>query len=445
VRILLVANGYPPTAYGGVETYTHSLAQTLHAADHDVRVFCRESDQNRPDREIITDEVAGIPVTRVVNDFKNIRTFRETYVDDGIRTIFLDQLQANRPDIIHYQHWIALSADLPRAAEDLAVPCLATLHDYWALCHRVHLQDWRRKRCPGPRQGGDCYRCVVGSARPRAWLRQFLRWGKRTTIGRFGQRVRRSVFRDAQSVMALTGTRADFDLRYHVFSENLSMMDHILTPSNYVGKIFEANGYDTSSFTVLPLGVDELMVSGQTTGFPNPIRLAYIGSVLPGKGLHVLLEALRHVRSQRFVLEVLGRMDADPVYGRRITKLARRDSRVNLKGPFSVENKGEIYANIDLLIIPSVVPETFSLVAREALLNGTPVIASRVGALPEIILDGVNGYLFTPGDANELAGILNELDRQPERLRELDIPGPVPIISKEEHAEALLRIYQELC
>jgi glycosyltransferase involved in cell wall biosynthesis len=144
VRILLVANGYPPTAYGGVETYTHSLAQTLHAAAHDVRVFCRESDQNRPDREIITDEVAGISVTRVVNDFKNISTFRDTYVDDGIRTIFLDQLQADRPDIIHYQHWIALSADLPRAAEDLAVPGLATLHDYWALCHRVHLQDWRR-------------------------------------------------------------------------------------------------------------------------------------------------------------------------------------------------------------------------------------------------------------------------------------------------------------
>jgi len=444
VRILLVANGYPPTAYGGVENYTHSLSQTLHKAGHDVCVFCRESDQDRPDREIITDEVDGIPVTRVVNDFKEIDAFRDTYVDAGIRTIFAEHIHTLQPDIIHFQHWIALSADLPATVSRLSVPTLATLHDYWALCHRVHLQDWKRRRCPGPKQGGDCYRCVVGSARPRAWLRQFLRWGKRTTIGRFGQRVRRSVFRDAQSVMVLTGTRTDFDLRYKVFYENLSVMDHILTPSNYVGKIFKANGYNISSFNVLPLGVDDLNVSDPTTGFPNPIRLAYIGSVLPGKGLHVLLEALRQVRSQRFVLDVLGRMDADPVYGRRITKLARRDSRVNLKGPFSVEDKEEIYANIDLLIIPSVVPETFSLVAREALLNGTPVIASRVGALPEIILDGVNGYLFTPGDADELAGILNELDRQPERLSELDIPGPVPIISKEEHAEALLRIYREL-
>ena len=72
------------------------------------------------------------------------------------------------------------------------------------------------------------------------------------------------------------------------------------------------------------------------------------------------------------------------------------------------------------------------------------MIASRVGALPEIILDGVNGYLFSPGDAHELAGVLTDLDRDPERLQNLDIPGPVPIISKEEHAEVLLRIYQEL-
>jgi glycosyltransferase involved in cell wall biosynthesis len=444
VKILLVANGYPPTAYGGVEIYTRTLAQPLHKAGHDVRVFCRESDHDRPDREIISDEIDGIPVTRVVNDFKDISAFQDTYIDAGIRTIFLEHLQAARPDIIHYQHWIALSADLPRASDEVGIPSLATLHDYWALCHRVHLQDWRRRRCPGPRQGGDCYRCVVGSARPRAWLRQFLRWGKRTTIGRFGQQVRRSFFRDSQSVMALTGTRADFDRRYEVFNENLATLRRILTPSNHVKQVFTANGYDTSGFEVLQLGIDALPPLGFSSIFPGSVSLAFIGSVLPAKGLHVLLEALRRVPSQRYTLDVFGRMDADPVYGRRIKKLARRDSRVSLKGPFGVEDKGGIYANIDLLIIPSLVPETFSLVAREALLSGKSVIASRVGALPEIILDKVNGYLFTPGDTDELAGILTELDRQPERLRELDIPGPVPIISKEEHAEALLRNYREL-
>lgn len=244
--------------------------------------------------------------------------------------------------------------------------------------------------------------------------------------------------------MALTGTRADFDRRYEVFNENLATLRRILTPSNHVKQVFTANGYDTSGFEVLQLGIDALPPLGFSSIFPGSVSLAFIGSVLPAKGLHVLLEALRRVPSQRYTLDVFGRMDADPVYGRRIKKLARRDSRVSLKGPFGVEDKGGIYANIDLLIIPSLVPETFSLVAREALLSGKSVIASRVGALPEIILDKVNGYLFTPGDTDELAGILTELDRQPERLRELDIPGPVPIISKEEHAEALLRNYREL-
>ncbi len=80
----------------------------------------------------------------------------------------------------------------------------------------------------------------------------------------------------------------------------------------------------------------------------------------------------------------------------------------------------------------------------QSIIRSAPLVDPFVSFLHEFVLDGVNGYLFTPGDAGAPTGILKDLDRQPERLRELDIPGPVPIISKEEHAEALLRIYRKL-
>lgn len=79
-----------------------------------------------------------------------------------------------------------------------------------------------------------------------------------------------------------------------------------------------------------------------------------------------------------------------------------------------------------------------------SIIRSAPLVDPFVSFLHEFVLDGVNGYLFPPGDADELTKILDELDRQPERLRKLDIPGPVPIISKEEHAKALLGIYREL-
>ena len=67
-------------------------------------------------------------------------------------------------------------------------------------------------------------------------------------------------------------------------------------------------------------------------------------------------------------------------------------------------------ADVDAVVVPSLVWETYSIVAREAMSLGIPVIASRIGALPEAIRDGENGLLFTPGSAQELAAILQMLD-----------------------------------
>jgi glycosyltransferase involved in cell wall biosynthesis len=117
---------------------------------------------------------------------------------------------------------------------------------------------------------------------------------------------------------------------------------------------------------------------------------------------------------------------------------------VHVHGPFSPEDRPRIYAQLDVLVIPSLSPETFSRAAREALAYGVPVIASRVGALTEVVLDGVNGYTFPPGDEEALRRILEELAQDPERLRSLGLPGPVSLLSVEAHVRALEQIYQEL-
>jgi glycosyltransferase involved in cell wall biosynthesis len=113
-------------------------------------------------------------------------------------------------------------------------------------------------------------------------------------------------------------------------------------------------------------------------------------------------------------------------------------------GPFPPEQRERVLAGIDVLVIPSRAPESFSLVAREALLLGKPVVAAAVGALPEVVIDGVNGYLFQPGDIQQLKDILEKISTQPETLSRLQYPGPVPILSVEEHVDKVERIYEDL-
>ena len=67
-RILQVTNGYPPRAFGGVETHTQRLATALRNRGHELHIFARHSDPAGADGDVVQEEVDGIPVTSVVND-----------------------------------------------------------------------------------------------------------------------------------------------------------------------------------------------------------------------------------------------------------------------------------------------------------------------------------------------------------------------------------------
>ena len=71
------------------------------------------------------------------------------------------------------------------------------------------------------------------------------------------------------------------------------------------------------------------------------------------------------------------------------------------------------------LVMPSICFETFGLVIIEAFSVGTPVIASRIGVLPELVEDGVTGLLFNPGDADDLADKLQWAQAHPEQMRSM--------------------------
>jgi glycosyltransferase involved in cell wall biosynthesis len=445
MKLLIVTNGYPPTAFGGVEVYSQSIAAGLVERGHAVTVFCRDSDPAAPDYELRDEEQDGVRVLRVVNDFKAIRSFHQTYRNEHIGGLFEQLLADVDPDLIQFNHVIALSADLPLIAAVQKIPSLISLHDYWYICHRVRLQDWRDERCGGPLQGGDCYRCVVGAARWFKLRRQGLLLAKNLMPPGLRRKIREWGWIPPQSsVTAASANRGDFEARRKLFAKSLRSSQQVLTPSEYLKKVYQANGFADLTIEVLPLGMQIPERRRKRISADDVIKIGFAGTLMPDKGPHVLIEAFRRVSSDRLNLEIYGRADADTGYMTRLRRLAGDDERIHLRGPFSVDQRDEIYRSLDLLVLPSLFQETYSLVAREALLLGTPLFASDVGALPEIIKPGVNGELFPPGDVEALARLIQRVSGNPDQLSSYKLPGPVPILSVEEHLDRLEEIYTGL-
>jgi glycosyltransferase involved in cell wall biosynthesis len=425
MRILQVTNGFPPTATAGVEQYTHQLSRGLRT-HHDVRVFCRESDPQRTDYDLLDDQFDGFPVRRVVNDFQHVAQIQDYYLDRRIEAIFEQTLHEWQPDLIHFQHCIGLSASLLEVARRREVPHLLTLHDYWFICSRVQLLHRQGHICPGPIASVDCYDCTMSPddvIRPlkRTWFFRLLRsrlndYTKGRILGAL-----------SRATPSLSAARTEQELS--PFRERdrymLSLLEStplILTPSKFVRDLYVEYGVSESRIQVLPLGLELSLWRVASPKKPNPgngLRVGYLGSLLRHKGVNILVHAFHQLRTPGATLQIYGfAMPGDPFMSH-LRNLGDQDPRVKLMGRYHHKDLPDILSGIDVVVISSLWHETFSIVAREALLSGTPVVAFDIGALPEIIDSGQNGLLVPVGDAEALHDALHNLSIDPDLLAHL--------------------------
>jgi len=451
VNIFLVSNGFPPQALGGVETYTYDLSRSLTQAGHAITVFCRQADYSLPDYHISDSLEEGIRVIRIVNDHKQISSFQGTFVDERIETIFRQYLLDVSPDLVHFNHLISLSARLPDIAEENHIPGVITLHDFWPLCQRVNLIDWQGNICMGPAADGEnCAVCVVGGeskvklANAMQW---FTRLVKSMTSSSTRNRMRQSIPGGSSQPPLLRSTPQIFQDRRRLFLGAVQKAGRILAPSNYVKDNYLANGYE-QTIEVLPLGINlpaEVSLRTKREDWSlAPIVFSAIGSFIPHKGFDTLIDAFMNVTGENLRLNLYGgSMDSRSAYYNQMREIAEHDRRIIFKGAFSPQQRGEIFKSIDILVVPSRW-ESYSLVCREALMSGIPVIASRISPLTDVVIDQENGYLFDPENVEQLTAILKKIAGNPAILAKLNCPGPVSIPTQQTHVEAMVGIYHQV-
>lgn len=433
MRILYVVHGFPPDTWAGTEVYTLELALAMQRRGHEVTVVTRApAEGDEPEWSVRADEFQGLRVLRVARRVDCL-SLGESYRPEGARPVFEALLDELRPELVHFQHLLHLSVDWIEVARARGIPTVYTANDYWPLCARVQLQRPDGRRCP-ENQGMGCMPCVkdkpprlVPAARALFPLANpLLSWLRRSApaTGRLAR-----------------FTRFWVDLRErqeHVVPAFASV-DLTIAPSRFLRERLLATGrFDPARVVHSDYGMRPAHPLERVPAPDGVLRFGFIGTLVPYKGIEVLLRAMQRSRSRACRLEVFGSFEPErDEYHARLAALAR-DSAVRFHGRFDNARLAEIYRELDLLVVPSTWFENSPLVIHEAFLHRTPVVTSDIGGMAELVRDGVDGLHFAVGDEASLARALARTLDEPDLLERLsrDFPRYKTLVQDAEEMEA---------
>ena len=196
--------------------------------------------------------------------------------------------------------------------------------------------------------------------------------------------------------------------------------DAVLVITPRLARQLVSEGVEEDRIRVIPPGVNPALFTGP---FEDPFpsigrpRIVFIGRLAPQKGVRTLVEAARPLRAPGAQVLVVGGGPQRLTLEREVRRLGV-DDVVHFFGFVSHERVPAILSHADLLVLPSLYEE-LGTILLEALWVGVPVVASRTGGIPNIIADGVNGLLVSPGDSEELAHAIIRVLSSPDLARRL--------------------------
>jgi len=407
-RILICSNIYPPNFIGGAELVAHAQAKALARLGNVLTVFAGERTPGRQRYSLWREEYEGLEVFRVQLAPDDFNLSRNSCHNPQVERAFREVLDCTKPDVVHAHNLAGLSAGLLREARQSGAITVITVHDHWGFCQRNTLL--RENRSPCLNQYA-CYEC----------------------------------FPDCPDVM---GRTVPIQLRNDFVWLQFDYVDAVVSPSRYLARMYERMGLARGKYHVVHNGVDfdRFALRQPPRALGDPVRFVYIGYIGEHKGVDLLLEAFTKIAFKtRTALTFVGDGHLLNELKARVRQCGMHES-VNFKGKVEPAEIPRILECSDCLVLPSVWPENQPICIVEAMAAGIPVIAPRIGGIPELIEDGVNGHLFNPGDVDDLASKMRSLAERPDQVQEMGRKGRECLggASIENQARCLLDIYDRI-
>jgi glycosyltransferase involved in cell wall biosynthesis len=287
-------------------------------------------------------------------------------------------LGKERPDVVHFHNTFPLiSPSAYYACRDAGVPVVQTLHNFRLLCPGALLM----------RDGRPCEACVGGAVPWRA--------------------VTRACYRGSRSASAVLAAML---ATHRLLGTWNQVVDRYVALTEFAKRKLTAGGLPPERLDMKPNFVDPDPGPGAHKGG----YALFVGCLSEEKGLRVLMEAWNRFGADK-PLKIAG---AGPLEVA-VREWCDRRPGVEFLGFRDLPTIHALMQEARFLVFPSIWYETFGRVAAEAFATGLPVIASRLGAMSEIVEDGRTGLHFTAGDADDLAAKAAWSFAHPEAVREM--------------------------
>jgi glycosyltransferase involved in cell wall biosynthesis len=355
---------------GGDCTYTFALTRLLESKGHEVIPFATKHPLNLPseyDRyfaegvDYNAPEAQGGPIAAV-------RTLRRAVSSRESRDALEALLRDVRPDLAHFQgihrH---LTPSIINPLRSAGIPIVWTLHDYVPICPNTHFY------CRGE---------VCEACKPGRFYQAILRRCKRDSLG--------------------ASLGAAIEAYAHRWMRVYSLVDQFIAPSRFLAFKLAEHRFPSEKIAVIPhfMDLDEFRPSDRDEGFA-----LFAGRLNEEKGLRTLLEAKALLGTGDLWIAGDG-----PLREELKDMVSQRGIKgVRFLGLKTREEVRELATQARCLLLPSIWYENFPFAVMEAFALGKPMLASRIGAIPDLVTEGEDGLLFEPGNPADLAEKLGTL------------------------------------
>jgi glycosyltransferase involved in cell wall biosynthesis len=441
MKVLQIVHAFLPHNTAGVEVYTYNLAKAL-SLNHQVYVFHRVCDSARKEYEITFSRNGNLRVYSINNTFRDCYSFRGLYLNETIGREFDKILDEIKPDIAHVQHLAFLSADLIRKLKEKNKPIVYTLHDYWLICPQWHSLRNSQNPCEG-REEANCLHCLNSWLNIRKHPKLIYQGLKKILpdliIKKLEATYRFSTKHVSNSLKGLFLVRE----RKNYMAKLCQDVNLFISLSRFSYDKFYKFGIPGNKNRLIRYGIKINQPTAESrTSTVGQLTFCFIGTILPAKGVHILIEAFNGIDLNSAWLNIYGEFRSYKGfedYPAKLKKLAK-NKNIFFWGGFENTRITEILSKNDILIVPSLWQENSPAVIYEAFCAKVPVIASRIGGIPELINDGINGLLFNPNDVEDLQNKIEFIIANRQLINEFrrNIPR---IKSIEENAQEMEQIY----